>query len=98
MFKDSKTIEIIRNALYDVAERYGVVIKEMSFGEDFAHVHMEISIPNTMSISYAVQLVKGYSPYTIFKEMPRHRLGISKDTSGVLDTATEVSVQDENTL
>ena len=74
MFKNSKTIEIIRNALYDVAERYGVVIKEISFGEDFAHVHMEISIPNTMSISYAVQLLKGYSSYTVFKEMPRHRL------------------------
>ena len=73
MFKNSKTIEIIRNALYDVAERYGVVIKEMSFGEDFAHVHMEVSIPNTMSISYAVQLLKGYSSYTVSKEMPRHR-------------------------
>ncbi len=74
MSKNPKTIEIIRNALYDVAERYGVVIKEMSFGEDFAHVHMEVSIPNTMSISYAVQLLKGYSSYTLFKEMPRHRL------------------------
>ncbi len=74
MFKNPKTIEIIRNALYDVAERYGVVIKEMSFGDDYAHVHIEVSIPNTMSISYVVQLVKEYSSYTLFKEMPRHRL------------------------
>jgi REP element-mobilizing transposase RayT len=47
-----------------------MAIKEMSFGEDFAHVHMEVSIPNTMSISHAVQLLKGYSSYKVFKEMP----------------------------
>lgn len=47
-----------------------MTIKEMSFGEDFAHVHMEVSIPNKMSISYAVQLLKGYSSYKVFKEMP----------------------------
>ena len=74
MFKNPKTVGIIRDALYNAAERHGMAIKEMSFGEDFAHVHMEVSIPNTMSISYAVQLLKGYSSYKVFKEMPRHRL------------------------
>ena len=54
MFKNPKTVGIIRDTLYDAAERHGMAIKEMSFGEDFAHVHMEVSIPNTMSISYAV--------------------------------------------
>ncbi|MGC8710058.1 MAG: transposase [Candidatus Micrarchaeia archaeon] len=51
MFKNPKAVEIIRDALYDTAERRGMSIKEMSFGEDFAHIHMEVSIPNTMSIS-----------------------------------------------
>ena len=76
MFKNSKTVGIIRDALYDVAERHGMAIKEMSFGEDFAHVHMKVSIQNTMSISYAVQLLKGYSSYKVFKEMPPARIAI----------------------
>ncbi len=61
MFRKSKTVEAIRKALYDVAERYKMTIKELSFGDDYSHVHLEVSVPNTMSISYAVQLLKGYS-------------------------------------
>jgi putative transposase len=94
-----KTAGIIWDALYDAAERHGMAIKEMSFGEDFAHVHMEVSIPNTMSISYAVQLLKGYSSYKVFKEMPRHRLRYFKGhfwTAGYSNGS--VGPRDENTL
>ena len=99
MFKNSKTVGIIRDALYDAAERHGMVIKEMSFGEDFAHVHMEVSIPNIMSISYAMQLLNGYSSYKVFKEMPRHRLRYFKGhfwTAGYSNGS--VGPRDENTL
>ncbi len=99
MFKNSKTLEIIRNALYNVAERYKLTIKEMSFGEDFAHVHLEVSVPNTMSISYAAQLLKGYSSYIVFKEMPRHRLRYFKGhfwTAGYSNGS--VGPRDETTL
>ena len=61
MFGKQKTIETIRRAFYDVAQRYNMTIKELSFGEDYAHTHMEVSIPNTMSVSFAVQLLKGFS-------------------------------------
>ena len=74
MFGKRKTIDAIRRAFYDVAKRYVMTIKELSFGEDFAHAHLEVSIPNTMLIAYAVQLLKGYSSYTVFREIPRHRL------------------------
>ena len=74
MFRKSKATETIRSAFYDVAERYGITIKELSFGEDFAHAHLEVSVPNMMSIAYAVQLLKGYSSYVVFKEIPHHRL------------------------
>ncbi len=67
MFKNIKTTETIRNALYEVAERFRMTIKELSFGEDFAHVPLEVSIPNTMSIAYAIQLLKGYSSYVVFR-------------------------------
>ena len=94
-----KTVGIIRDALYDAAERRGMAIKEMSFGEDFAHVHIEVSIPNTMSISYAVQLLKGYSSYRVFKEMPWHRLRYFKGhfwTAGYSNGS--VGSRDERTL
>jgi REP element-mobilizing transposase RayT len=93
MFRNSKTADIIRCALYDIAERYKITIKELSFGDDFAHIHMEISVPNTISVSYAAQLLKGYSSYVIFKEMPNHRKRYWGGISGAQDTATEVSVQ-----
>ncbi len=99
MFKNPKTVGIIRNALYDVAERYKMTIKELSFGDDHAHVHMEISIPNTMSISRAAQLLKGYSSYVVFKEMPRHRLRYFKGhfwTAGYSNGS--VGPRDETTL
>lgn len=37
-------------------------------------MHMEVDVPNTLSIARVVQLLKGYSSYMVFKEMPRHRL------------------------
>jgi REP element-mobilizing transposase RayT len=73
MFRNPKTVDIIRRALYDVSGRYGMTIKELAFGDDFAHIHLEIDVPNTITVSYAVQLLKGFSSYTVFKEMPDHR-------------------------
>ena len=99
MSKNPKTVGIIRDALYDAAERHRMTIKEMSFGEDFAHVYIEVSIPNTMSISYAAQLLKGYSSYTVFKEMPRHRQRYFKGhfwTAGYSNGS--VGSRDERTL
>jgi REP element-mobilizing transposase RayT len=72
-FDDAKTIGVARRAFYDAAERHGIGIKVLSFGDDFAHVHMEISIPYTMTVSDAAQLLKGYSSYILFKEIPSLR-------------------------
>ena len=74
MFRNPKTIEVIKKAFYDAAERHKLSIKELSFGEDFAHVHMEVSVPINMTVAKAAQLLKGYSSYIIFKEIPNHRL------------------------
>ena len=76
-----------------------MTIKEISFGKDYGRVHLEVSVPNTMSISYAVQLLKGYSSYTVFKEMPRHRLRYFKGhfwSAGYSNGS--VGPRDENTL
>ena len=74
MFRNPKTIAVIKSALYDAAQRHKLEIKELSFGEDFAHVHMEVSVPINMAVCKAAQLLKGYSSYTVFKEIPNHRL------------------------
>jgi REP element-mobilizing transposase RayT len=74
MFKNPKTCKIIHDAMYDSARRHGIGIKEFAIGEDHAHIHLEIDVPVAMSVAYAVQLLKGYSSYMVFKEMPNHRL------------------------
>lgn len=74
MFRNPKTCKIVRDAMYDSAKRHGIGIKEFAIGDDHAHVHLEIDIPVDMSVSKAVQLLKGYSSYVVFREMPRHRL------------------------
>ena len=74
MSRNPKTIAVIKKAFYDAAERHKLSIKELSFGEGFAHVHMEVSVPINMTVAKAAQLLKGYSSYIIFKEIPNHRL------------------------
>ncbi len=70
VFDNRKIIEVAREAFYNVASRNHIEIKELSFGEDFAHVHMEVSVSNTMTIAYAVQMLKGYSSWALFREIP----------------------------
>ena len=74
MFKNPKTCKIIHDAIYESAKRHGIGIKEFAIGDDYAHVHLEIDVPNTIAVAKAAQLLKGYSSYVIFKEMPNHRL------------------------
>ena len=63
-------MEVIREAFYVSAQKYGIEIRELSFGDDYEHIHMEVSIPNTMAVSRAAQLLKGYSAYVAFRQMP----------------------------
>ena len=98
MFKNPKTVEIIRRAINEEANKHGITIKELSFGEDYAHMHIEIDIPNTLSIAQVAQLLKGYSSYAVFKEMPRQDCDTLKGISGPQDTATALWAQETKTL
>ena len=51
MFRKQKTIDACREAFYEAAERFGFSIRELGFGEDFAHVHMIVDIPSKFSVS-----------------------------------------------
>jgi REP element-mobilizing transposase RayT len=73
VFNNKNIIEITREAFYNAAARHHIKIKVLSFGDNFAHVHMEVDIPNTMTVAHAVQMLKGYSSWALFKEIPSLR-------------------------
>ena len=93
MFKNPKTVGIIRDALYDAAERHGMAIKEMSFGEDFAHIHMKIRVPNTLSMSQVIQILKSHSASAIFQKIPNFMKLYPRAVSGAVSTATTAAAQ-----
>ncbi len=74
VFKNPKTQQIIKTSLYEVASKYKIEIKEFAFGEDFAHIHMEINVPNTLSIAKVIQILKSYSSRVLFQSMPNYKL------------------------
>jgi REP element-mobilizing transposase RayT len=99
MFKNPKTCKIVRDAIYDSAKKYGIGIREFAIGEDYAHIHIEIDVPVSMSVARAVQLLKGRSAHTVFKEMPRHRLRYSRGHFWAEKFSnSSVGLQDENTV
>ncbi len=46
VFKNPKTQKIVADAFREVEMRFNIKIKELAFGEDYAHVHMEINVPS----------------------------------------------------
>jgi len=73
VFNDAETIKVAREALYFKAIECGIEIKVMSFGDDFAHIHMEVNVPSTMTIAEVLRLLKGYSAHELLGKIPRLR-------------------------
>ena len=73
VFKKEMTREVIRRALYKIAEANGMTIMEFAFGDDYSHIHMEVNVPNTIKVSTAVQILKSYSAYELFYKIPAFR-------------------------
>jgi REP element-mobilizing transposase RayT len=70
VFKKEYTREVIRKAIYEIAETNRMTIKEFAFGDDYSHIHMEVDVPNTLAISKAIQILKSYSAYILFYKIP----------------------------
>ncbi|MCL4365269.1 MAG: IS200/IS605 family transposase [Candidatus Marsarchaeota archaeon] len=70
VFKNSKTQKVVADAFRETEMQYKIKIKEFSFGDDYAHVHMEVNVPNNLSMEQVVQILKSHSASKIFKEMP----------------------------
>ena len=60
----------------ETAKRHSIGVRELVVDDD--HVHAEVDIPPTMSISRALQLLKGTTAYLLFKAFPNFRLRYPK--------------------
>ena len=72
IFKQEKLKNICLVALQEAANKHRIEIDEIDVEDD--HVHMIAKIPLTMSVSMALNLLKGISSRLIFELYPKLRL------------------------
>jgi len=65
MFKGESNKKLCEEVLHEVAKRHNIEITELSVMSD--HIHIVVVIPPTMSVSKALQLLKGASARELFK-------------------------------
>ncbi|MCL4365530.1 IS200/IS605 family transposase [Candidatus Marsarchaeota archaeon] len=70
VFKNPKTQRVVMDAFREVEMQFNIRIKELSFGDDYAHVHMEVNVPRNLSMQQVEQILKSHSASKVFKEMP----------------------------
>src|SRR5512136_1185976 len=61
MFKHESNKKLCEEVLYEVAKRHNMEITELCVMSD--HIHIVVVIPPTMSVSKALQLLKGASAH-----------------------------------
>jgi putative transposase len=71
MFRGKKNKKLCEDILHEVAERHNILMIELSVMPD--HVHTVVLIPPTMSVSKALQLLKGVFSYELFRRQPLFR-------------------------
>jgi len=76
MFKREENKKLCEEVLHEVAKRHKIEITELSVMSD--HIHTVVGIPPTMSISKALQLLKGASSREMFKRKPHFKRRYSK--------------------
>jgi len=65
MFKRESNKKLCENVLHEVAKQHKIEITELCVMSD--HIHVVVCIPPTMSVSKALQLLKGASARELFK-------------------------------
>ena len=71
MFKQEENKKLCEEVLRKVAKRHNIKITELCVMPD--HIHTVVGIPPTMSVSKALQLLKGASSHELFKRKPHFR-------------------------
>jgi len=72
VFKNPKTQRIVADAFREVEMRFNIKIKEFAFGDDYAHIHMEVNVPRNLSMQQVEQILKSHSASKVFNEMPNY--------------------------
>jgi putative transposase len=71
MFKQEENKKLCEEVLHEVAKRHKIELNELSVMPD--HIHTVAIIPPTMSVSKALQILKGASARELFKRKPNFR-------------------------
>jgi putative transposase len=71
MFRKRGNKYICRDVLQRVAKRHNIKVHSLAIASD--HIHLVASIPPTLSVSKAFQLLKGASSWAIFRAIPNFR-------------------------
>lgn len=71
VFKNERTVQACRDAFSEVERSCGIRLEEIEFQEN--HVHLMAHIPAKVSVSLAVQLLKGVSARRVFEKLPKLR-------------------------
>jgi len=72
IFRKFKYKNLVAACIRKTAKEHGIVVHALEVMED--HIHTVVSIPHTMSVSRATQLLKGRSSYLFFKYHEEARL------------------------
>lgn len=72
MMRKEKYRLAVKQAIEEVGARHGIHFVELAVMVD--HVHALVSCHPTMSMARALQLLKGGSAYTLFRQHPKLRL------------------------
>ncbi len=91
IFQYQEVIDAVRRGITEMCERLEIEIIEFSFGDDYAHVHLEANIPNKYSISHAVQALKSHSASVALHEAQITKSWFLHGEFGMVDTATAAS-------
>jgi len=78
MFKREENKKLCEKILREVAERNKIKITELSVMPD--HIHTVVGIPPTMSVSRALQLLKGTSSRELFRRYEKQIFTKGLDT------------------
>ncbi len=71
VFRKDTMKAFLRNVLHEIAARHCMQMHELCIESD--HVHVFAELPPTMSVSKALQLLKGGSSYRIRRQLVRMR-------------------------
>ena len=70
VFKNPKTQKVVADAFLESEARFNIRIKDLSFGDDYAHVHMFVNVPRNLSMMQVEQILKSHSASRVFEKMP----------------------------